>query len=129
MQIEISGVAAGMGYCHCKDCRHWSAGPINAFSLWPPESVNIMSGEEHIESYAKTENSNRKWCKKCGGAPDDGAPENGLVDVYVAVPPALEFEPAVHIFYGEKTVSVKDGLPEMRDLPAKMGGTGESLSE
>ena len=56
-------------------------------------------------------------------------PRMGLVDVYVAVPPALEFEPAVHIFYGEKTVSVKDGLPEMRDLPAKMGGTGESLSE
>ena len=129
VQIEISGVAAGMGYCHCKDCRHWSAGPINAFSLWPPESVNIKSGEEHIESYAKTENSNRKWCKKCGGHLMTDHPGMGLVDVYVAVLPNLEFEPAVHVFYGEKTVSVKDGLPKMRDLPAEMGGTGESLPE
>jgi hypothetical protein len=118
-----------MGYCHCKDCRHWSAGPINAFSLWPPESVNIMSGEEHIESYAKTENSNRKWCKKCGGHLMTDHPRMGLVDVYAAVLPNLEFEPTVHVFYGEKTVRVKDGLPKMRDLPAEMGGTGESLPE
>ena len=27
-----------MGYCHCRSCRSWSGGPVNAFSLWKPES-------------------------------------------------------------------------------------------
>jgi len=129
VQIKISGVSAGMGYCHCEDCRHWSAGPINAFSLWPPESVEITKGQEHIEGYAKTENSRRQWCKKCGGHLMTDHPGMGLVDVYTAILPSLEFQPAVHVFYGERTVSVKDGLPKMKDLPSELGGTGETLPE
>lgn len=30
-----------MGYCHCESCRHWSAGPVNAFTLWKPEALQI----------------------------------------------------------------------------------------
>ena len=40
MRLNING-APKMGYCHCDSCRHWSAGPINAFSLWAPASIQI----------------------------------------------------------------------------------------
>ena len=30
--IAVTGDPAGAGYCHCKSCRSWSAGPVNAFS-------------------------------------------------------------------------------------------------
>ena len=33
-----------MGYCHCESCRHWSAGPVNAFSLWQPGAVTVTKG-------------------------------------------------------------------------------------
>ena len=27
VQIEVSGEPEGMGYCHCRSCRWWSAAP------------------------------------------------------------------------------------------------------
>ncbi len=33
VQIEVSGTPAAMGYCHCRSCRSWSGGPVNAFTL------------------------------------------------------------------------------------------------
>ncbi|MEX2375787.1 MAG: GFA family protein [Dehalococcoidia bacterium] len=129
VQLTLSGAPAAMGYCHCSDCRHWSAGPINAFTLWPPEAVQVTAGKENIQTYHKTENSYRQWCTHCGGHLMTDHPGMKLVDVYAAVIPDLDFEPALHVFYGEKVVSVKDGLPKMKDMPAEMGGSGETLPE
>ena len=67
VQFEATGTPAVAGYCHCKDCAAWSAGPINAFSLWAPDSVRVTKGESNIGTYHKTENSYRKFCKTCGG--------------------------------------------------------------
>ncbi len=39
VQFTVTGEPAGMGYCHCNSCRHWSAGPVNAFTLWNPQSI------------------------------------------------------------------------------------------
>ena len=129
VQMDLSGAPAAMGYCHCSDCRHWSAGPINAFSLWAPESIKITTGSEHIKTYHKTENSYRKWCDRCGGHLMTEHPGMKLIDVYAAVIGTLDFQPALHVFYGEKVVSVKDGLPKMKDMPAEMGGSGAVLPE
>lgn len=129
VRLTATGAPAGMGYCHCSDCRHWSAGPINAFTLWPPAAVKVTQGAEHIDTYHKTENSYRKWCKKCGGHLFSEHPGMGLTDVYAAILPELPFAPGLHVFYGEGKVKVKDGLPKFKDLPADFGGSGEMLPE
>lgn len=129
VKLKLSGTPAAMGYCHCDDCRHWSAGPVNAFTLWNPDNLTIVSGEEHIVTYNKTAGSSRKWCGKCGGHLMTDHPEMKLVDVYAAILPELPFEPALHVFYAEKVLGVKDGLPKMKDMPAEMGGSGETLPE
>ena len=41
VRISVSGQPAGMGYCHCESCRSWSAGPVNAFTLWQPDAVRV----------------------------------------------------------------------------------------
>jgi hypothetical protein len=41
VEVTATGEPAAMGYCHCASCRHWSAGPVNAFTLWPPANVKI----------------------------------------------------------------------------------------
>src|SRR5262245_58509105 len=89
--ITVSGEPAGMGYCHCASCRSWSAGPINAFSLWPLAAVKVTKGEDMIASYAKTPRSIRKWCKTCGGHLMTEHPSWGLMDVYAATIPSFEF--------------------------------------
>ncbi len=47
VELEATGDPAAMGYCHCRSCRPWSAGPVNAFTLWKPEDVRVTKGAEH----------------------------------------------------------------------------------
>lgn len=65
--IEVTGDPEGAGYCHCKNCRSWSAGPVNAFTLWKPEAVSVTKGEGQIGEFHKTEQSYHQFCKACGG--------------------------------------------------------------
>ena len=129
VQFTVTGEPVAMGYCHCDSCRHWSAGPVNAFTLWPPSNFQITKGADNVANYAKTPGSQRKWCKTCGGHVFTDHPQMGLIDVYAAVLPTLEFKPALHVFYGETKLRIKDGLPKMKDVPAEMGGSGEVLPE
>jgi len=129
VEIEVTGEPAAMGYCHCRSCRHWSAGPVNAFTLWPPESVKITKGKDNLITYNKTPVSYRKTCKTCGGHVMTDHPPLKLVDVYAAIIPDLKFKPGVHVNYQETVLPMKDGLPKFKDFPADFGGSGEMLKE
>jgi hypothetical protein len=129
IELELSGAPAAMGYCHCESCRHWSAGPVNAFTLWSPEAVRITRGKEDLDTYKKTDKSLRRWCKRCGGHVLTEHPAMGLTDVYAAIIEGLRFEPQLHVHYGETRLRVRDGLPKQRDLPAELGGSGTLLPE
>jgi hypothetical protein len=118
-----------MGYCHCRSCRSWSGGPVNAFSLWKPDSVRVTSGAEHVATYTKTPVSERKYCTKCGGHIMTNHPPLGLVDVFAATIPTLTFAPGVHVNYSETVLRMKDGLPKLKDFPAEFGGSGEMIAE
>ena len=124
VQIEVSGEPVGMGYCHCESCRHWSAGPVNAFTLWRPEAVRITRGADNIGTYNKTQNSFRKWCKTCGGHIFTEHPGMGLTDVYAAVIPSFPFQAGIHVHYQETKLRINDDCPKMKDLPTEMGGSG-----
>src|SRR5919112_318034 len=82
VQIRVAGQPAGMGYCHCRSCRSWSGGPVNAFTLWPPDAVEVVAGAEHLATYHKTEMTHRKFCRLCGGHLMANHPPLGLVDVF-----------------------------------------------
>ncbi len=129
VSFTVSGEPVAMGYCHCQSCRQWSAGPVNAFSLWPPQALRVTQGEQHIGQYEKTAQSRRQWCTRCGGHLFTEHPGMGLVDVYAALLPRLVFSPSVHVHYQEAVLRIKDGLPKWQDLPAEMGGSGVSLDE
>jgi hypothetical protein len=129
VQITVTGAPAGMGYCHCDSCRRWSAGPVNAFTLWKPDAVKVTKGADQIGTYNKTPHSFRKWCKTCGGHVMTDHPGMGLVDVYAAVIPDAPFKPGLHVHYGESVLPLRDGLPKQRDMPKEMGGSGELLGE
>jgi hypothetical protein len=129
VEFTVTGAPVAMGYCHCSSCRHWSAGPVNAFSLWQPTAVAVTKGAEQIGTYNKTPVSFRKWCKVCGGHLFSEHPSLNLTDVFAAMTPDLVFTPGVHVNYQESVLSIKDGLPKMKDFPKEMGGSGELLPE
>ena len=129
VEFTVSGEPAAMGYCHCTSCRTWSAGPVNAFTLWKPESLKVTKGADKIGTFGKTANSQRKFCKACGGHVFTDHPGWGVTDVYAAVLPTLPFKPGVHVNYQETVLRMKDGLPKMKDFPKEMGGSGIALAE
>jgi hypothetical protein len=129
VQIAASGEPFAMGYCHCKDCRAWSAGPVNAFTLWKRDAVKVTKGASSLATYIKTDASHRKSCTKCGGHVMTDHPGAEFTDVYAAILPSLEFKPGVHVNYESAVLRIRDGLPKLKDFPAEMGGSGETMPE
>lgn len=127
--MEVTGEPEAMGYCHCRSCRSWSGGPVNAFSLWKPAAVRISSGVRNVATFQKTPLSERKYCAKCGGHLMTNHPPLGLVDVFAATIPTLRFAPGVHVNYAETVLPMKDGLPKLKDFPKEFGGSGEAVPE
>ena len=129
VELTVTGEPAAMGYCQCESCRSWSAGPVNAFTLWNPDAVKVTKGADNIGTYNKTPNSARKWCKTCGGHLFTEHPGLGLTDVYAAVIPDVEFKPGVHVNYQETKLRMKDGLTKLKDFPKEFGGSGDTVTE
>ena len=127
--FTVSGEPAAMGYCHCESCRHWSGGPVNAFTLWPASALRVTRGADLIGTYTKTPMSLRKWCTLCGGHVFAEHPPLKLVDVFAAELPGLKFVPAVHVNYQETRLPMRDGLPKFKDFPVDFGGSGTLLDD
>jgi hypothetical protein len=129
VRVEVSGEPEAMGYCHCRSCRSWSGGPVNAFTLWKPDAVRITGGAEHVGMFQKTAASQRQYCKKCGGHLMTAHQPLGLIDVFAATLPTLTFSPAVHVNYAETVLPMHDGLQKLKDFPTEFGGSGQQIAE
>jgi hypothetical protein len=134
VHFTLNGAPEAMAYCHCDSCRHWSASMVSAFTLWKPEALKIVQGEEAIATFDgnpgsddETVVSRRRWCTRCGGHLFVDHPTMGVIDVPAAVIEDLAFAPAFHVHCGEAVQSMVDDLPRFRDLPAEAGGSGEEM--
>ena len=126
--LEAQGDPLDMGYCHCENCRRYSTAPVSIFTLWKPETVKITKGSELLGKFKGSEISDRRYCTKCGGHVMIDHPTLGLADIRVSLS-GLAFKPTVHLNYQEKVLPIKDGLPKLKDFPAAIGGSGETLPE
>jgi hypothetical protein len=129
VHFTVTGAPAAQGYCHCTSCRTWSASPVNAFTLWKPDAVQVTRGADKVGVYHKTPKSYRKWCTSCGGHLYTEHPLWGVTDVYAASIPDFPYQPGLHVNYQETKLRTKDGLPKMKDMPKEMGGSGDTLPE
>ncbi|MFI5318811.1 MAG: GFA family protein [Myxococcota bacterium] len=127
--LELSGEPAVQAFCHCDSCRGWLGAPIHAASLWPAAQVKITKGADKLGTYKRTEASHRKFCTSCGTPVLVDHPGMGMVDVPAGRVAGLDYKPGLHVHYGEKVLSVKDGLPKFKDFPKDFGGSGATLPE
>lgn len=89
-----------------------------------------IEGDLLAKPYVEGANCNRKSCAKCGGAVvDDKSATMGMIMVPAGLWKDKQFVPKIHIMYGMKICSMKDGLPKYKTLPAKMGGDDELIEE
>ena len=52
-----------------------------------------------------------------------------MTDIPAGSVSGLKYAPTVHVHYGEKVMSVRDGLPKFKDFPKEFGGSGDMLPE
>lgn len=129
VKLEISGEPAVQAYCHCESCRTWLGAPVSAATLWPTPNVRVVRGADNLGLYKRTEASHRQFCRTCGAPVLIGHPGLGLTDIPAVSVRGLKYTPTVHVNYGEKVMSVRDGLPKFKDFPKDFGGSGEMLPE
>src|SRR6478672_9515279 len=127
VELTVTGEPVGSGSCHCSSCRKWSASPVDAFTLWKPDSAKVVKGADQIGVFNGSDISFRKWCKRCGGHLMNEHPGWGVIDVYAATIPDFPFRAGVHVNYQETLLRMDDGAPKQKDLPAEMGGTNTLL--
>ena len=53
----------------------------------------------------------------------------GRGDVDAVRIPSFPFAPGVHVNYESTVLPMKDGLPKLKDFPAELGGSRETLPE
>lgn len=129
VEVELSGAPALQCYCHCNDCRDWLGAPVHAATGWPAAQVKITKGADNVTIYKRTEKSCRTSCKSCGGAVFVLHPAIGVYDVLAATIEDFRFAPSMHIYYGERMIDMKDGLPKFRKAPKALGGDDELMAE
>jgi len=129
VELEVTGEPAAQGYCHCESCRSMAGAPVRGFTLWPQDNVRVTRGEDQLKGYSKTDFSDRRHCATCGGQVLIYHPSIGMTDVHSEALPGFGFQPAVHVNYQERTLPVRDGLPKLKDFPAELGGSGETVPE
>jgi len=129
IELIVTGELSAMGYCHCKDFAACSATPINSYSFWGFDQLEITKSSENIQTFYKTDHSKRKFCKKRGGHFMTEHPSSNLVDIFTVILKGFSFKPSIHLNYESKTVSFKDGLPKFKDLPEESNGSGKILPE
>jgi hypothetical protein len=129
VKLELSGEPGVQVYCHCSSCRGWLGAPIHAATLWPTASVRVVKGADNLGLIKRTEASHRQFCKSCGAPVLVGHPGMGMIDIPAVSVVGLKYTPTVHVNYGEKVMSVRDGLPKFKDFPKEFGGSGDMLPE
>ena len=95
----------------------------------PRENVNLTKGAEFLGKFKSSEISDRRYCTKCGSHISVDHPTLGLIDVRIGALRNFPFKPKVHLNYAETVLPMKDGLLKLKDFPADIGGSGESIPE
>ena len=129
VQFEVTGEPMHQGFCHCEDCRQWSAAPVSSYALSQSGDVRITAGEDKVATYSKSGQAERKHCSACDGTVMTAIPVAGMTDVYPHLLKGFSFEPQAHVWYGVRVVDLPDELPKYRDMPAEAGGSGEMVGE
>lgn len=129
VSVEVTGPAVAQGFCHCSNCRAWSAAPVTAYALFPAPAVNVTNGEDMLGEFIGPTGLRRMHCKKCGGSVMSDITQAGLIDLYPPVVPTFDFTPEAHVHYAERMIDMKDGLPKFVKMPDPETGAGEMMDE
>ncbi len=158
VRIEVTGTPEGMGYCHCRSCRSWSAGPVNAFALWKTDAVRSHRRrgafgrlpEDTHQRASLLQNLRRSRDEHACSAGIDRRIRSQIADTEVRYLRRSRDEHACSAGIDRRIRSqIADtevrsptarelwrdsspdahGLPKLKDFPRELGGSGEQIAD
>jgi len=112
VQLQVSGEPEAMGYCHCRSCRSWSGGPVNAFTLWKPEAVKITAGAEHVGMFSKDAGESAVVLQEVRGPFNDQSPAAGIGGRICDDTARAKLQPGRPRELAETVLPMRDNLPK-----------------
>lgn len=103
------------GYCHCSDCRRFSGSASSAMAGTIPENLRIIQGQDHIATYAKSEDTVLAFCRTCGSSLYALKPRRHMVHLRLGtLNEAPSLAPQFHSYVGSKAPwdHINDDLPQ-----------------
>ena len=91
--------------------------------------MNVTKGEEFLGTIQEQRHQRTPLLHKVRRPYPGRASDAGLIDVRIGALRNFPFEPTVRLNYAETILPMRDGLPKLKDFPAAIGGSGETLPE
>lgn len=123
-EIEIAAEPLVQFFCHCDDCRAVHGDAYVPESAYPAGAVKVVRGEPLT---LKLKRGPRFTCRECGTRLFIDVERLGLRSVNGFLLPPGEFTPAFHMHCRFAVRPVVDGLPHYKGLPARFGGSDETI--
>ena len=120
VRIRVPDQFDFIGYCHCSECRKWSGSPFAAGGRIDSTDFEIVSGEELLSYYRKTEATELGFCRACGASLFSKKLKQGKHIVRLGVLDDIPTQrPGVHIFVGSKApwFELTDELDKFDHIP------------
>ena len=129
VEIEVRGEPLEMGYCHCEK--------LPALFRRAGKRVHVVEMGERkaherlrIPRQIQEQRHQRSpLLHKVRQPHFVDHPTLGLIDVRIGALRNFPFKPKVHLNYAETVLPMQDGLPKLKDFPAEIGGSGETVLE
>jgi len=68
VRFEVSEPFASASYCHCTRCQRRTGTAAAASARVAPGSFRIVSGQQHIATWAPEDGFEKHFCRLCGSA-------------------------------------------------------------
>eukprot|EP00930_Biecheleria_cincta_P040451 TRINITY_DN27715_c0_g3_i2.p1 TRINITY_DN27715_c0_g3~~TRINITY_DN27715_c0_g3_i2.p1 ORF type:complete len:433 (+),score=73.25 TRINITY_DN27715_c0_g3_i2:44-1342(+) len=132
VRIKITGAPQFVGLCHCIDCRTWTGGVGHLAVVVPMEQASIQSGEfvnfegTKVRIQDKGFRNNCSKCYSCVFSKHVDISGGTSIEICAGLFPKA-FPLQAHMFYQQRIMSIKDGVPKLKDRPKELGGSGRRL--
>ncbi len=122
--LEIAAEPLAQFFCHCDDCQAMHGAAYVPESIYPAPSVRVTRGSP---SRFTLKRNPRVACPACGTRLFVDVLAFGLRGVNGYVLPSEEFRPTFHMHCRFAVRPVRDELPHYAGLPARFGGSDETV--
>jgi len=113
---------AYMGNCHCSECRKFTGSDYSSAGGIEAVKVRVVTGEEDISVYTKSENTQLAFCRHCGSSLYSLKPKTGMMNIRLGVLDSIPSnKPSFHIFVADKApwFDIYDELTQFAQSPGK----------